>query len=184
MAFVFVFLLQMKLALVQTLSIKKQEPKWSLVHAASTASHTCGTTAPAWLMLEVLNWTAPLEWGLPHIWCKRMTRRYTPAFRLISSYSSGIQHSRFEQVELRPPVHLSLDQLQAVESGKGATLLSLPPLRTARETFASCRSSLPNALLMNAALPLPTSGCAPACDIPGEAARDSPPCLSRRESAR
>ncbi len=44
------------LALVQTLSIEHQEPKWSItLHAASTASQTCGTSAPTLLMLDVSN---------------------------------------------------------------------------------------------------------------------------------
>ncbi len=44
------------LALVQTLSIEHQEPKRSFtLHAASTASQTCGTSAATLLMFDVSN---------------------------------------------------------------------------------------------------------------------------------
>ncbi len=44
-------------ALVQTLRTVQPVPGSLYItpHAASTASHTCGTPAPAWLMLAVLN---------------------------------------------------------------------------------------------------------------------------------
>ncbi len=43
-------------ALVQTLSIEHQEPKRSFtLHAASTASQTCGTSAATLLMFDVSN---------------------------------------------------------------------------------------------------------------------------------